>query len=159
MILPNENGGPDAPEPHKKQPQEPEAHGPDELMDWIGGDLGEADAGWREELLEDLREAMQDLGGFPDPEAEFDPPEPPDLYSFYYEMLGMRNALRKAHQDSASELRRQREAVKRLADAVGAQPTQNLSEFQQLADELQNSGQMDFAQRLRALLTKAKKKP
>lgn len=157
MILPNENGSPDAPEPPKKPPpSEPEVHGPDELMDWIDEDFSGADAGWREELVQELQGAVEDLSGFPDPDEDFDPPEPPDLYTFFYELLGMRNALRKAQQDTSAEMRRQREALKRLAESSGEAAA--VSQLRKLAAELRAAGQVEFAERLLALLPAPKKK-
>jgi hypothetical protein len=53
-----------------------------------------APPGWREDLREDLADALAELKEIEDPAEEFDPPEPPDLYTFYSELVTMRNDLR-----------------------------------------------------------------
>jgi hypothetical protein len=55
-----------------------------------------APPGWREDLKEALLEAVDDLREIEDPAEDFDPPEPPDLFTFYGELLAMRNEMRRS---------------------------------------------------------------
>lgn len=65
-----------------------------------------APPGWREELKAALFEAVDDLKEIEDPGQDFDPPEPPDLFTFYGELAAMRNELRRGAKKSADALRR-----------------------------------------------------
>ncbi len=55
-----------------------------------------APPGWREDLKEDLDDAIAELKEIEDPAEEFDPPEPPDLFTFYGELVALRNEMRRA---------------------------------------------------------------
>ena len=55
-----------------------------------------APPGWREDLKEDLDDAIAELKEIEDPSEDFDPPEPPDLFTFYGELVALRNEMRRA---------------------------------------------------------------
>jgi hypothetical protein len=83
--------------------QDPDLAGlPDEL-DEVPDDLDDPDApqlqsvagpGWRNDLYKDLIESLRDLEAIEDPDDEFSPPEPPDLYTFFGELAALRQELR-----------------------------------------------------------------
>jgi hypothetical protein len=73
---------------------------------------------WREQLREELIGAIEDLKNFPDPDTDFDPPDPPDLYSFYSELLAMRKELRKAHGETLKKLNKPSVTIQ-LAEIAG----------------------------------------
>jgi hypothetical protein len=124
MILPSEDdsrrpgdqSSPDNPEndPATPLPWEPESSDvpepfDDDTADDPYGDAGEvqspAPPGWREELKAALFEAVDDLKEIEDPAEDFDPPEPPDLFTFYGELVAMRNELRRGARQSSEALR------------------------------------------------------
>lgn len=70
-----------------------------------------AGPGWREELVRELAEGLADLHEIEDPDEEYDPPEPPDLYTFFGELAALRNELRRG-------TRRAGDAVVRTAEAL-----------------------------------------
>lgn len=53
-----------------------------------------AGPGWRTDLYKDLLDSLKDLEAIEDPDDEFAPPEPPDLYTFFGELAALRNELR-----------------------------------------------------------------
>ncbi len=56
------------------------------------GEMGEpAAAGWREELKEELVEAVDNLMSIEDPEADYDPPDPPDMAMLLAGFCALRN--------------------------------------------------------------------
>lgn len=66
-----------------------------------------AGPGWRQDLYKDLVESLRDLEAIEDPDDEFTPPEPPDLFTFFGELAALRNELRLQGQrsnDSLSQL-------------------------------------------------------
>jgi hypothetical protein len=65
-----------------------------------------APPGWREELKEALLEAIDDLREIEDPAEDFDPPEPPDLFTFYGELVAMRHEMRKNARRPAEPVRK-----------------------------------------------------
>ncbi|MES2707931.1 MAG: nucleotide exchange factor GrpE [Verrucomicrobiota bacterium] len=52
--------------------------------------------GWREDLVRELVESLSDLREIEDPDDEYDPPEPPDLYTFFGELAALRNEMRRS---------------------------------------------------------------
>lgn len=70
-----------------------------------------AGPGWREELVRELAESLADLSEIEDPDEEYDPPEPPDLYTFFGELAALRNELRRG-------TRRAGDAVVKTAEAL-----------------------------------------
>lgn len=75
---------------------------PDDL-DSIPDDLDDPNApqlqsvagpGWRNDLYKDLIESLRDLEAIEDPDDEFAPPEPPDLYTFFGELAALRHEFR-----------------------------------------------------------------
>ena len=83
--------------------QDPDLAGlPDEL-DAVPDDLDDPNApqlqsvagpGWRNDLYKDLIESLRDLEAIEDPDDEFSPPEPPDLYTFFGELAALRQEFR-----------------------------------------------------------------
>lgn len=104
MILPSDEDSrkPDDPEdpppPWHGEPEPPGFFGDDDA----GGGPDQptvhhpAPEGWREDLREDIEDALAELKEIEDPAEDFDPPEPPDLFAFYGELMAMRNDLRLA---------------------------------------------------------------
>ena len=68
----------------------------DEPGDTSGAVQSPAPPGWREDLKEDLDDAIAELKEIEDPSEDFDPPEPPDLFTFYGELVALRNEMRRA---------------------------------------------------------------
>ncbi|HWB04369.1 MAG TPA: nucleotide exchange factor GrpE [Verrucomicrobiales bacterium] len=112
MILPSEDDSrkPGDPKPPGSSGDQPDAPWEESHMHGFSDEEDEEDAdpygdgqkvespappGWREELKEALLEAVDDLREIEDPAEEFDPPEPPDLFTFYGELVAMRNELRR----------------------------------------------------------------
>ena len=79
---------------------------------------------------------MEDLENFPDPEIDFDPPDPPDLFSFYSQLIALR------------------EDVSELEPAASVAPisTAVAVKLGLLAGEMKAAGQADFAARLLDLI-------
>jgi hypothetical protein len=93
--------------PSDETPRQPDD--PDDLPPWHNepeppGFFGEeeddeakvhnpAPEGWREELSADLADALHELKEIEDPAEEFDPPEPPDLFTFYSDLVAIRQDL------------------------------------------------------------------
>jgi hypothetical protein len=63
-----------------------------------------AGPGWRKELYKDLLDSLIQLQAIEDPDDDFTPPEPPDLYTFYGELAALRNELRKQGRKSEESL-------------------------------------------------------
>lgn len=72
-----------------------------------------APPGWREELKLSLLEAIDDLREIEDPDEDFDPPEPPDLFAFYGELVALRHEMRRGS-------RRAVDSLQKLADTKAA---------------------------------------
>jgi hypothetical protein len=100
MILPSDE---DSRKPDEPDDPPPPWHGEPEPPGFFGDDdaAGGPEAppvhhpapeGWRE----DLEDALTELKEIEDPAEDFDPPEPPDLFAFYGELMAMRNDLRMA---------------------------------------------------------------
>lgn len=94
---------------------------PDDL-DAIPDDLDDPNApqlqsvagpGWRNDLYKDLIESLRDLEAIEDPDDEFSPPEPPDLYTFFGELAALRHEFRHDGQ-------RTQQALAKLAQALPA---------------------------------------
>lgn len=66
--------------------------------------------GWREDLVKDLIDCVADMREIEDPDDEYDPPEPPDLYTFFGELAALRNEMRRSG-------RRAGDAVEKTATA------------------------------------------
>jgi hypothetical protein len=81
--------------PWEGDPDPPGFFGEESADDPAAGTVhNPAPPGWREDLREDLADALAELKEIEDPAEDFDPPEPPDLYTFYSELVTMRNDLR-----------------------------------------------------------------
>lgn len=99
MILPSDETPrpPDDPDdlpPWHNEPEPPGFFGEED--DEEGGEAkvhNPAPEGWREELSADLADALHELKEIEDPAEEFDPPEPPDLFTFYGDLVAMRHDL------------------------------------------------------------------
>ena len=92
---------------------------PDDLDDPNAPELQSvAGPGWRNDLYKDLIESLRDLEAIEDPDDEFAPPEPPDLYTFFGELAALR------HEFRHDGLRTQ-QALAKLAQTLpaGAAPT------------------------------------
>ena len=102
MILPSD-------EDSRKPDDDPDDGLPWEDGDEVPGFFGEepeaeqgeavhhpAPAGWREDLREDLHDALAELKEIEDPAEDFDPPEPPDLFAFFGELLTIRQYLQQS---------------------------------------------------------------
>jgi len=63
-----------------------------------------AGPGWRKELVMEILESLRDLEAIEDPDDEFAPPEPPDLYTFFGELAALRTELRHQGQRSNDSL-------------------------------------------------------
>ena len=107
MILPSdedprEDGDARPPEeseealPWAHEPEPPGFFGEEEagIEPAAGAVHNPAPPGWREDLREDLEDALAELKQIEDPAQDFDPPEPPDLFTFYGELVAMRNEMR-----------------------------------------------------------------
>ena len=87
---------------------------PDDLDDPNAPQLQSvAGPGWRNDLYKDLIESLRDLEAIEDPDDEFAPPEPPDLYTFFGELAALR------HEFRHDGLRTQ-QALAKLAQALPA---------------------------------------
>lgn len=96
---------------------------PDEL-DAVPDDLDDPNApqlqsvagpGWRNDLYKDLIESLRDLEAIEDPDDEFSPPEPPDLYTFFGELAALRQEFRHDGQ-------RTQESLTKLAKFIPGAP-------------------------------------
>lgn len=81
-------------------PEADDADDLDELDNTAPSLQSVAGPGWRKDLYQDLMESLKDLEAIEDPDDEFAPPEPPDLYTFFGELAALRNELR--HQGQRS---------------------------------------------------------
>ena len=132
MILPSED---DSRKPGESGPpdnpgdglESSEASGDfdDDTDDEHAGETGHvqspAPPGWRAELQAAVLEAIDELKEIEDPEEEFDPPEPPDLFTFYSELVAMRNELRRGARLSPEALRQLAAGNEKLAGTGGPQ--------------------------------------
>lgn len=81
--------------PWESEPDPPGFFGEEESDDPPTGSVhNPAPPGWRQDLKEDLADALTELKEIEDPAEDFDPPEPPDLFTFYGELVAMRNEMR-----------------------------------------------------------------
>jgi len=81
--------------PWESEPDPPGFFGEPEPDDSAAGTVhNPAPPGWRDDLKEDLADALAELKQIEDPDEDFDPPEPPDLFTFYGELVAMRNEMR-----------------------------------------------------------------
>lgn len=122
MILPSDSDLP----PDRNDDDDPEGK-PDDAENWwedsdddpesdddgLPDDLDDPNApqlqsiagpGWRNDLYKDLLESLRDLEAIEDPDDEFTPPEPPDLYTFFGELAALRHELRHQGQRSNDSL-------------------------------------------------------
>jgi molecular chaperone GrpE len=74
-----------------------------------------APPGWREDLRDELDDALDELAEIEDPTQDFDPPDPPDLFTFYGELAAIRNELRRAFRRSAETAEKFGGALQALA--------------------------------------------
>ena len=99
-------------------------------------------AEWREMLQSDLEAAMFELEDFPDPECDFDPPDPPDLYTFHSELIKLRHALKES----------QEKVLKKLGAPKPALPQALVVQLGILAGELRATGNVAQAERVLQLI-------
>ncbi len=120
MILPSDEDSrkPDDSDPPGMDPDDalPWEDGPDDPPGFFGDDDDEepgdtsgavqspAPPGWREDLKEDLDDAIAELKEIEDPAEDFDPPEPPDLFTFYGELVALRSEMRRASRKTTEAL-------------------------------------------------------
>lgn len=155
MILPSDDDSTpeNRPRPRKPEPSpDPFAEDGDdeseEKFPWEGSgiwspesDIEESQflpsSDWREELMRELVDSMEQLENFPDPDSEYDPPDPPDLYAFFSQLLAMGQDLK-----SLAKLPQNARGISsKLAVQLGL-----------IAGELKASGNDDLAARLLALI-------
>ena len=138
MILPSDEDSrkPNDPDPPGKEPDDelPWEGGPkdppgffgeeedDEAGDGSGKVQSPAPPGWREELKEDLSDAIADLKEIEDPAEDFDPPEPPDLFTFYGELAALRNEMRRASRQNAEAFQQLTGGTPKLKAALTGKP-------------------------------------
>lgn len=101
-----------------------EAEEDDDAAPYGDGEQIEAPAppGWREELKETLIEAVDDLRQIEDPGQDFDPPEPPDLFTFYGELAALKNDMRRGARRTAEALEKLAGGKQEPDSAIAAQP-------------------------------------
>lgn len=139
MILPSDSDPP----PDRNDGDDPSEEPDDDTNWWAEGDDNEADPdlaglpddldsipddlddpnapqlqsvagpGWRNDLYKDLIESLRDLEAIEDPDDEFAPPEPPDLYTFFGELAALRHEFRHDGQ-------RTQQALAKLAQSLPA---------------------------------------
>ncbi len=97
---------------------------------------------WREMLQHELLAAMEELENFPDPECDYDPPDPPDLYTFHAELIALRQTLKSG----------QKLVLQKLEKAAVAVPQGLAVQLGILAGELRGGGQTEAAERLLKLI-------
>lgn len=147
MILPSDDNSTPRKKPEKRKPTPPAspsepAAEPEMEEDFNSlfhdlGPLGHAATPemipeeWRKYLKSELVSSVEDLENFPDPEIGFDPPDPPDLYSFYSELIALREEL--AEREPAPSLQMPASVAVKLG---------------LLAGEMKATGQEAFAERL-----------
>ena len=137
MILPSDDDS------RKPGDSDPSGQDPDDALPWEGGaddppgffgddedeEPGDpsgkvqspAPPGWRDELKDALVEAVDDLKEIEDPAEDFDPPEPPDLFTFYGELVAVRHELRRGARRSTEALQ-QLTAGSKSTTSQSAQP-------------------------------------
>jgi molecular chaperone GrpE len=126
------------PSPESKRPQDETGHGPpsssenddgfsmadeeddssfydDGAVPASSGIKAPAPPGWREDLRDELDDALDELSEIEDPTQDFDPPDPPDLFTFYGELAAIRNELRRAFRRSAETAEKFGGALQALA--------------------------------------------
>jgi hypothetical protein len=105
------------------------------------GDDGEgpvlSQAEWREMLQGDLEAAMFELENFPDPECDFDPPDPPDLYTFHAELIKLRHALKASQDKVLQQLGAAKPAAPTLPQALVVQLGILAGELRAMGNEAQ----------------------
>jgi hypothetical protein len=79
-----------------------------------------AGPGWRRELGKEILESLRDLEAIEDPDDEFAPPEPPDLFTFFGELAALRNELRHQGQRSHHTLSQLDKTLAPLLRKAGA---------------------------------------
>ena len=112
------------PSPESKRPQDDTGHNPpsseenddgfsmaddqddpsfhdDGTLPLSSGIKAPAPPGWREDLRDELDDALDELAEIEAPTQDFDPPDPPDLFTFYGELAAIRNELRRAFRRSS----------------------------------------------------------
>ena len=161
MILPSDDNSTPEKRPKSRKsdanPQppagdEPEEAGapawmPEELWKQLPDMMGEAsslidESEWREMLELELAESIKDLENFPDPECDFDPPDPPDLYAFHAELIALRQAVKVSQEQTLKHLSGPKPGLSQaLAVQLGL-----------LAGELRAGGNEAHAERLLKLI-------
>lgn len=88
--------------------------GMDQLANYVPEDKvilkSTAGPGWRQELVRELVDSISDLREIEDPDDEYDPPEPPDLYTFFGELAALRNEMRRSGRRAGDAAARTSEA-------------------------------------------------
>ena len=152
MILPSDDNSTPRKKPGKRKPEPPASSSGEpvepniyEVLNKMHEAMGPLEGfpmqelephEWRELLKSELVRAVDDLENFPDPDTEFDPPDPPDLYSFYSELIALREDL----------------SERPPGTATVQLPTSFAVQLGLLAGEMKAAGQERFAQRLLDLL-------
>lgn len=126
------------PSPESKRPQDDAGNGPpsptesddgfdldddqddpafhdDSQLPLSSGIKAPAPPGWREDLRDELDDALDELAEIEDPTQDFDPPDPPDLFTFYGELAALRNELRRAFRRSSETAEKFGGALQALA--------------------------------------------
>ena len=105
---------------------DPDLNGLPEDLDSVPNDLDDPNApqlqsiagpGWRNDLYKDLIESLRDLEAIEDPDDEFAPPEPPDLYTFFGELAALRHEFRHDGQRTQQALAKLTQSLPNAAPA------------------------------------------
>ncbi len=147
MILPSDEDNPfDSSDPSPGQGKnEEDSPTPDVDDFWaaLTEDASPQTTDWRDELKAQLIQSIAELRNFPDPDVEFDPPEPPDLFTFFSELMVMRQALQTSRSEAGAHHKKQSEALRRLTEELksgrktGGVPAETLKALEALAQELE----------------------
>lgn len=84
-----------------------------------------AGPGWRQQLKREILACIDDLKEIEDPDQDFDPPEPPDLYTFFGELAALRHELRVNGRRSAQGMEKTGNALEEIAGLLQEAARQN----------------------------------
>ena len=77
-----------------------------------------AGPGWRQRLKRELLGCIEDLKEIEDPDQDFDPPEPPDLYTFFGELAALRNETRQSGRRAAAGIEQTAGALQTVGEVL-----------------------------------------
>ncbi len=143
------NPTPAGDEEEATEPAAPPMWMPEELWKQLPSFLGEEPdmvegvEEWREMLESELMSSIQELENFPDPECDFDPPDPPDLYTFHSELITLRQTLIASHEKLSQKMAKKQQSVVPQALTV---------QLGLLAGELRAAGNVAHSERILKLI-------